>query len=178
MRKRLSICTDLVADEAVYYAQCHAQFFLNTRSADGNRGRPECPKMSSAEVYGIKRIKQKLQEKYKENIFFAELSGRNKVVCFRNMADWIISDQWYDNKRKNADDDAKRIIETAAKIIKNELKEFLQSNATGSTTCYPSIDDVKIGWIPDHLETIGHESGNESSNAQICDASHVICTSC
>ena len=37
------------------------------------------------------------------------------------MADWIISD-----------DEANCIIETAAKIIKNELKEFVQSNATVS----------------------------------------------
>ena len=76
-------------------------------------------------VYGVKRIKQKLQRKYEENIFFAEVSG-NKNVIFRNMADRIVSDQWYDNKRQNADNEAKRIIETAPKIIKNKLKEFLQ----------------------------------------------------
>ena len=75
---------------------------------------------------------------YKENLFFAEVPGRKNVVCFRNMANWITSDQWYDNKRQNADDEAKRIIETAAKIIKHKLKEFLQSNATGSTTCLSS----------------------------------------
>ena len=38
------------------------------------------------------------------------------------MADCIIRDQWYENKRKNVDDETKRIIETAAKIIENELK--------------------------------------------------------
>ena len=47
MRKQLSISTDLVTDEAVYHAQCHVLFFLNTRSADGNRGRHECPKMQA-----------------------------------------------------------------------------------------------------------------------------------
>ena len=78
------------------------------------------------------------------------MSGRKNVVCFRNIADWI-SDQWYDSKKQNAHDQAKRNIETAVKTIKNELKEFLQSNATGSTTSYPSIDDVKIGWIPYHF---------------------------
>ena len=75
---------------------------------------------------------------YKENLFFAEVSGRKNVVCFRNMVNWITRDQWYDNKRQNADDEAKCIIETAAKIIKNKLKEFLQSNAMGSTTCLSS----------------------------------------
>ena len=81
--------------------------------------------VSNDEVYGVKRIKQKLQRKCEENIFFAEVSG-NKNVIFRNMADRIVSDQWYDNKRQNADNEAKRIIETAPKIIKNKLKEFLQ----------------------------------------------------
>ena len=83
--------------------------------------------MSDEEVYGVKRTKQKLQEKYKDNIFFAEVSGRKNVVCFRNMADWIINDQWYKNKVLNAEDEAKRIIETAAEIIKNDLKESMTS---------------------------------------------------
>ena len=148
------------------------------------RGRPECPKVqavfnitcdrleieidlftledfqlkmeevSSDEVYSVKKIKQKLQEKYKENIFFAEVSRRKNVVSIRSMHDWIISNQWYDNKRQNADDEVKHIFETAAKIIKNELKKCLQSNATGSISCYPSIDDVKTGLIPYHLRLI------------------------
>ena len=157
VRKRLSISTDLVADEAVYHIQYYAQFFLNTSSADGNRGFPEFLKMqsvfnvtryvwfvdewnrsfhswgfpakmkevSSDEVHGVKRIKQKLQVKYEENIFFAKVSG-NKNIIFRNMADRIVSDQWFDNKRQNADNEAKRIIETAPKIIKSKLKQFLQ----------------------------------------------------
>ena len=94
--------------------------------------------------------------------------------------------------KDNAGDEAKRIIKTAAKIIENELKKILQSNAMGSTTCYPSIDDIKIGWIPDHLrlffssiihfglnvKTMEQYLSNRSSNAQICHASHVICTCC
>ena len=81
--------------------------------------------VSSDEVYGVKRIKQKLQVKYEENIFFAKVSG-NKNIIFRNMADRIVSDQWFDKKRQNADNEAKRIIETAPKIIKSKLKQFLQ----------------------------------------------------
>ena len=53
VRKRLSISTDLVADEAVYHIQYYAQFFLNTRSADGNRGSPEFLKMQS--VFNVTR---------------------------------------------------------------------------------------------------------------------------
>ena len=67
-----------------------------------------------SEVYGVKRLKQKLQEKYKDFVFFAEICGRKNVVCFRNMASWIIRDKWYERKT-NAEDEAKRIVETAVK---------------------------------------------------------------
>ena len=87
VRKQLSNSKDLVADEAVYHAQYHSQFFLNTCSADGNRGRRKCPKMqadwmeneidpftyedfqlkmeelSNDEEHSVKRIKQKFKSK-------------------------------------------------------------------------------------------------------------------
>ena len=44
------------------------------------------------EVYTVKRLKQKLQEHYKEFIFFAEVQGRANVVCFRNMVDFLINE--------------------------------------------------------------------------------------
>ena len=47
MQKRLSIKTSLVPDEAVYHAQCYAQFFFNAHSTNGNRHRPEGPKMQA-----------------------------------------------------------------------------------------------------------------------------------
>ena len=45
-----------------------------------------------SEIYSIKRLKQKLQEHYKECIFFAEVDERGSVVCFRNMARYIINE--------------------------------------------------------------------------------------
>ena len=54
----------------------------------------------SSEVYSVKRLKQKLQEHYKEFIFFAEVEGRGNVACFRNIAKYIINAKWYTQKRK------------------------------------------------------------------------------
>ena len=34
------------------------------------------------EVYGEKRLKQKLEDKYKDSLVFAEVSGRFNIVCF------------------------------------------------------------------------------------------------
>ena len=69
------------------------------------------------EVYGMKRLKQKLIDKYKDSIFFAEIDGRSNVVCFRNMVNYILNDAWYDARKKNKEKDAERIIATAAKLI-------------------------------------------------------------
>ena len=41
-------------------------------------------------VYSVKRLKQKLQEKYGNKLYFAEMDGRANVVCFQNMVDYIV----------------------------------------------------------------------------------------
>ena len=67
------------------------------------------------EVYGTKSIKQKLKEKYKDNVFFAEISGRKNVVCFQDMANWIVSDKWYEERNLDIDEEAKRIVFNSSK---------------------------------------------------------------
>ena len=37
-----------------------------------------------------KAIKRKLQDRYGDHSFFAELPGKSNVICFRNMACYII----------------------------------------------------------------------------------------
>ena len=100
------------------------------------------------DVYTVKRIKEKLQDKYKDNIFFAEVSGRKNDVCFRNTASRIISDQLYNNMRSNADDKSKQIIETDVKLIKSDIRDNLKR----STDSFPSTDDAsRVGWSLDTL---------------------------
>ena len=73
-------------------------------------------------VYTIKRMKQKLQEHYKEHIFFANVEGRENVVCFKNMAKYIINEKWQSSKN-SMEDKAEWIVSTAAKIIRDEIRE-------------------------------------------------------
>lgn len=47
------------------------------------------------EAYSMKRLKQKLQEHYGDHVYFAEIRGKKNVVCFRNVAGFIINDKWY-----------------------------------------------------------------------------------
>ena len=53
------------------------------------------------EVYAIKHLKRKLQERYGEHIFFAKVRGRNNVVCFKNMCSFIVNEKWYDDRKDN-----------------------------------------------------------------------------
>ena len=79
-------------------------------------------KACGADVYTVKRIKQKLQEFYQENIFFSELSGRKNVVYFKTMAELIKSDEWYSNGKSDKADEARRIIQKAAKLVKYSIR--------------------------------------------------------
>ena len=103
------------------------------------------------EVFGAKWIKKKLQEKFSDNIFFAVVPGRKNVICFKDMTSYIVSDTWCAERKEDINDEAKRIIKTAAKLVKNNIKESIISNKNGSCT-YPTIEDAeKIGWLPELL---------------------------
>ena len=93
---------------------------------------------AGAEVYTTKRLKQKLQEHYGECVIFAEVEGRDNVVCFRNMAKYIINEQWYLGKKDNIADEAERIVVTAAKIVRDAIREK-QYNVHA----YPTNEDIK-----------------------------------
>jgi len=69
-------------------------------------------------------LKQKLQEHYQEHIFFANVQGRENVICFKNMAKFIINEKWQ-SFRNSAEDKVEWIVSTAAKIICNEIREKL-----------------------------------------------------
>ena len=50
-------------------------------------------------------------------IYFSEMQGKENVLCFRDMANYIISSTWHTDKMDNIQDEADRIVTTACKII-------------------------------------------------------------
>ena len=69
------------------------------------------------EVYSVKRLKQNLQHRCRDHLFFAEFNGRKNVVCFREMASLIFNNKWYKTERDNIEVESERIVLAAAKII-------------------------------------------------------------
>jgi hypothetical protein len=100
------------------------------------------------EVYSIRSLKQKLIEKYKKHIFFAKKEGGKDVICFRDAANMIINDAWYNERKTDKYDEARRIVKAAAKILKSEIRD-----ASCRTEFYPSSEDIAKGkeWLPSLL---------------------------
>lgn len=105
-----------------------------------------CSLSDGGDVYTIKTLKNKLQETYKDHIYFSQLPGRENVICFRNMSDRIIYEMKKSRQTK------KDIILAAAKIVKADI-QALEKNIDS----YPSVDDIKnnncLQWIPQSLQT-------------------------
>jgi hypothetical protein len=99
-------------------------------------------------VYSLKQLKRKLVERYEDHIFFAEVQGRKNVLCFRNMASYIINAKWYTDKKEDVGLESNRIIAAAAKLIRAEIREQQYS-----TDRYPTNKDIRDreagkDWVP------------------------------
>ena len=103
---------------------------------------------NTGKVYTIKTLKLKLQDRYKEHIYFSQLPGRENVIGFRNMTDRIISEM--KNKEQQTEED---IIIAAAKLVKADIREMEKN-----TNYYPTTNDITDDekgneWIPESLQT-------------------------
>ena len=100
-------------------------------------------------IYSEKSLREKLNDRYKEHIYFTELPGRVNVVCFRDMASYFL----YQMKKKTQET-KKDIITAAAKIIKAEIRELNKPTDT-----YPTIYDIENieknkEWVPESLQLL------------------------
>ena len=174
---RLQGCIDLVAAEAVYHDNCLTRFLLdkelttNTPNISGRHCDEEKMEWfqrlyhwleleAGAEMHAkngrifrwLRNLqhKQKLQEHYGDSIFFAEVGGRDNVICFKDLAKHIVNEKWYSGRKDSIDDEAEQIVTAAAKLIKASIREKRYN--IGS---YPSNEDIENGkqWIPHLLQT-------------------------
>ena len=54
------------------------------------------------------------------------------------MSNYIINEKWYEKRQINVDDESKRIVMTATKLILEEIR-----NLKLSLNSYPNKDDIK-----------------------------------
>ena len=73
---------------------------------------------NSERIYSMKHLKRKLEEKYRDDIIISQTEGKPNLVCFKDVARFIIE------KSKTEKEDANErevIIKTAAKLIKAKI---------------------------------------------------------
>ena len=103
------------------------------------------------DVYTVKRMKQKLVERYNESISFSK-QGREKIVCLDNAIKAIINNAWYEHRNRDPEEEKFRIVKLAAKIISAEIKAL-----NVNKDAYPSensIADLEEGkrFMPETLQ--------------------------
>lgn len=106
--------------------------------------------MSDA-AYSTKHLKLKLQERYGQHIYFAEMRGRKNVVCFHDLCSFIITNEWQAHQTRNDDSEKDRFVKSAAKVILAEIREMHCDMDT-----YPSIvceDSYHSSFLPPLLQT-------------------------
>ena len=107
---------------------------------------------SELSAYSFPHMQQKLKEHFGENIILAEINGKPNVVTFRNTANAVLHD-FYSHRDFDPEKEKTRIIEAAAKLIRDEIKEVKISNGH-----YPGLDklgsDESINFLPASLRLL------------------------
>ena len=158
-RRLPSIC-DLVAAKARYHLNCRLDFERD--NGKNKAGRPRSSGLDSTfevvcaelenmeplsvhdfnekmeqingEKYSNVYIKKKLIEKYGSKINFVQKNGKSDVIILDVVA-VILADSWYEDRQVDVTQESKRIVLTAAKLIKDAIH-----NHDVNTTCYPVPD--------------------------------------
>ena len=106
-------------------------------------------------VYSVKYLKTLLQEHYGDHVLFAEEEGRQDIVCLQHMASFVLRQEWQKQKVLQEDDDteSQRIVATAAKLVRAELREMHYSRSA-----YPIESDISnlsesTSFVPNLLHT-------------------------
>ena len=92
---------------------------------------------SPDEVYSMKQTKRKLELRYGGDIIIVQSDGRPNLACFKDTANFIIEKSTKDKEKDNLSE-CERIVKTAAKLIKAEIKA-----QKFNTEEYPSNKDIQ-----------------------------------
>jgi hypothetical protein len=97
---------------------------LDMYSLDELRNHTIAAGNSSEEVYSEKQLQRLLEKHYgKDRVFISWQAGRRNIVCFRDMASFTVHKQWEEARSSDISNENLRTMETAAKLIRAELKE-------------------------------------------------------
>ena len=106
------------------------------------------------DAYGFTYMKEKLVNHFGNRIIITETSGMRNVVTFRDTVYSILQDFYNQPKDDNLANEKMRIIETAAKLTKSEVKSVVQLNDNYPTSAEMSSTDSALAFVPESLEQL------------------------
>ena len=93
---------------------------------------------SDDDVYTPRMVKIKLKQKYKECVEFATRDGKSDIILLDRTTK-ILSEDWYNTRKANLDNESVQLVQTAATLIKDAMRNHeLESNV------YPSINRATL----------------------------------
>ena len=105
-------------------------------------------------AYSQKWLKEKLEERYSHHIVFVQSGGSTTKVCLRNMVDYLVTEEWYNQRMSDVEDEAERIIKAAGKLIMENIRSVKYENAFYLTK--ESMGDLTANreWMPPYLQVM------------------------
>ena len=104
------------------------------------------------EPYSFTHMKTQLKKHFGDQIVITEISGKSNVVTLQRTAARILHDFHHESKQ-NMCDGKMHIIETAAKLIRNDIRNIKQPR-----DAYPSPNDMSsieenVNFLPESLQS-------------------------
>lgn len=97
------------------------------------------------EPYDSRYLKKLLKDRYGSHISFSEENGKETIIYFLDMANFIINTK-FKERFQDIKEESEMIIKTAANLIKSEIREKSYTNES-----YPTSEEIQSQWIPDSL---------------------------
>ena len=103
-------------------------------------------------AYSYKHMQLKLKEHFGNKIVQTEINGKSNVITFRSKASEVLHD-FYHQHKLDPEQDKIRIVETAAKLIKEDIKA-LQTACSSYPTINELSEEESIEFLPASLRVL------------------------
>uniref|UniRef100_UPI00358F3F63 uncharacterized protein n=1 Tax=Myxine glutinosa TaxID=7769 RepID=UPI00358F3F63 len=109
---------------------------------------------SGNDAYSAVYMKKKLLEHFGNSIIVTEINGKPNVVTFRNTASSILQGFYQRPQKQDTNSEKMSLIETAAKLIKSDIKSMTTSKCAYPSPCDLSSVNDNISYVPETLQLL------------------------
>ena len=109
---------------------------------------------TDSESYGFTYMKDQLQKHFGDNITITEINGKLNVVTFRHKVSAILHDFYSQPKKSNNTAEKMRLIETAAKLIKSDVKSVEETKEVYPDSSTMTSTDEAMSFLPESLKLL------------------------